>query len=91
MLLARRRSSLRQRTQQKLDGGYGTDGGPRQSSTDARALRERESEGVRLRAQLSEGSERVGAGSRIGLGRVGAWLGNARSWARPRRRAQAGG
>jgi hypothetical protein len=30
-----------------------------------------------LRAQLSEGSERVGAGSRKGVGRVGEWSGNA--------------
>jgi hypothetical protein len=40
-LLARRRSSPRQQTRQKLDDGEGTDGGPQRSSTGARAVRER--------------------------------------------------
>jgi hypothetical protein len=38
---------------------------------------EREERGCLLRAQLSEGSERVGGGSRKGAGRVREWLGNA--------------
>jgi hypothetical protein len=39
---------------------------------------EREERGGLLGVQLSEGSERVGAGSKKGVGRVGEWLGNAR-------------
>ena len=58
-LLARRRSSPRQQTWQKLDGGQGTHNGPRRSSTGARTVRESErrcsAEGSS--AQLSEGSE----------------------------------
>jgi hypothetical protein len=57
-LLARRWSSPRQWTRQKLNGGHGTtvdhSGAP---WVCAQCERERESEGVRLRAQLSEGSE----------------------------------
>jgi hypothetical protein len=45
---------------QKLDGGHGTDDGPRWSFMGVCAVRERESEGVRLRVQLREGSEWVG-------------------------------
>jgi hypothetical protein len=54
VLLAKRQSSPRQQTWQKLDDGHGTGDGSRRSSMGAR--RARESEGVRLRAQLSEGS-----------------------------------
>jgi hypothetical protein len=39
-------------------------------------VREREEQGCLLRAQLSEGSERVGAGSRKEVGRLGEWPGN---------------
>jgi hypothetical protein len=60
-LLAKRWSSPRQQTRQTLDGGHRTDDRSRRSSTGAHRARERErereSEGVWLRAQLSEGSE----------------------------------
>jgi hypothetical protein len=67
--LVRRGSSPGQRTRQGLDDGRRTDDTPRQSSTGVRTVRER---GVRGSAgvQLSEGSERVSAGSRK---RTGAW------------------
>jgi hypothetical protein len=55
-LLERRWSSPRQWTRQKLNGGHGTTVDHSEAPW-VRAVRERESEGVRLRAQLSEGSE----------------------------------
>jgi hypothetical protein len=74
MLLVRRRSSSGQRTRQGLDNGHETDGGPQQSSTGVGVLRERGARGL-VGAQLSEGSERVGAGSRKRSGAWGEWPG----------------
>jgi hypothetical protein len=53
-LLAKRWSSLRQQTRQKLNGGHRTSGGPRRSFTGTQS--EREGEGVPLRVQLSGGA-----------------------------------
>jgi hypothetical protein len=50
-----------------------------------RAQSEREGKDVRLRAQLSGGGRMRVCGLQKRLGRVGAWPGNARSWACPRR------
>jgi hypothetical protein len=62
------------------------DGGPPQ----VHAQCEREVRGGLLGALLSEGSERVGAGSKGGRARGGV-AGKRATWARPRQSARAGG
>jgi hypothetical protein len=73
---------------QKLNDGHRMGGGLGRASW-ARAQSETEGEGARLRAQLSGGGRVSVCGLQKRLGRVGAWQGNAQSWARPRRRARA--
>jgi hypothetical protein len=86
-LLARRRSSSRQRTRYKLDGGHKTDNGPRQSSTGARAVRER------CEGGFAEGATERVSGCELqkrGQKREGV-AGKCALWARPWRGARAVG
>jgi hypothetical protein len=85
-LLAKRWSSPRQQTQHKLDDDHRTNDESWRRSTSAHAERGCLSKGA------TERGERVsGCGLHKGLGHVGAWTGNVRSWACPRRIADAGG
>jgi hypothetical protein len=89
-----RQSSPRQQTRQGLDGDRRMGTRPRRTAAKlprcARRARERARVlRARLGAQLSGGGRVSVDGLQKRLGRVGAWPGNERSWASPRRRARA--
>jgi hypothetical protein len=87
--LTKATDTARARRRPQKEHGTMTNGdGPRRASQ-ACAQSETEEEGARLRAQLSGGGRVSVCGLQKRLGRVGAWSGNARLWARPRCRVRA--